>query len=98
MGGNGSMVLIAGEAGAGKTTLVGEFAARVGRRALVLSGACDPLTTPRPLGPLLDIASEEDSGLGPVDLDSDSGEIFTAFLGRLRATIRPIVVVLEDLH
>ena len=92
------MVLIAGEAGAGKTTLVGEFTARVGRRALVLSGACDPLTTPRPLGPLLDIASEEDSGLGPVDLDSDSGEIFTAFLGRLRATIRPIVVVLEDLH
>jgi len=48
----GRLILIGGEAGVGKTALVREFAA--GRR--VLWGACDPLLTPRPLGPLLDVA------------------------------------------
>ena len=33
-------VLIGGEAGGGKTRLVGEFAERVGGEALILSGAC----------------------------------------------------------
>ena len=98
VGGNGSLVLIAGEAGAGKTTLVREFAARVGERALVLTGACDPLTTPRPLGPLLDIAADSDSGVELLHLDSDPIEYFSSFLSRLRSTIRPIVVILEDLH
>lgn len=96
--GSGSVVLVSAEAGGGKTTLVGEFANRVSGRALVLSGACDPLTTPRPLGPLFDIAQDPNSGLAPSDLDRDPIEVFAEFLARLRSTIRPIVVVLEDLH
>jgi DNA-binding NarL/FixJ family response regulator len=48
--GNGRVVLVTGEAGAGKTSLV--------RRAFPSGtwGYCEPLTTPRALGPFLDIA------------------------------------------
>ncbi|MCA1735537.1 MAG: AAA family ATPase [Actinobacteria bacterium] len=53
--GEGVLVLLTGEAGAGKTSVVREFEKRLGRKALVLWGACDPLTTPRPLSPLLDV-------------------------------------------
>src|SRR6185437_8214211 len=51
----GGMVVLGGEAGVGKTALVRCFARR---HASVRAwfGACDPLFTPRPLGPLLDVA------------------------------------------
>ena len=54
--GRGRLVLVGGEAGVGKTALVEEFAVRHRQAARVLRGACDPLTTPRPLGPLADVA------------------------------------------
>src|SRR3954447_26367571 len=49
----GSVVLITGEAGIGKTSLVRTFAAQT--RAQVLLTACDDLRAPRTLGPLRDI-------------------------------------------
>ena len=48
------MVLIRGEAGIGKTTLVEAFTS--GRRRRVLWGMCDPIVPPRPLAPVVDIA------------------------------------------
>ena len=54
--GRGRLVLVGGEAGVGKTALVDEFVLRHRQVARVLRGACDPLTTPRPLGPLADVA------------------------------------------
>ena len=54
-GASGRLVLVAGEAGVGKTALLRRF--REEQRALrILWGSCDPLFMPRPLGPLLDIA------------------------------------------
>jgi predicted ATPase len=51
-GGAGELLFVAGEAGVGKTSLIRAFTN--GRAATrVLWGACDPLFTPRPLGPLL---------------------------------------------
>ena len=50
----GRIVLVGGEAGVGKTALVRAFAARTPARDLW--GACDPLFTPRPLGPIADVA------------------------------------------
>lgn len=55
-GGNGRLVLVSGEAGVGKTALVSEFLGPHDGRVRVLAGACDPVVTPRPLGPLVDIA------------------------------------------
>jgi DNA-binding CsgD family transcriptional regulator/tetratricopeptide (TPR) repeat protein len=54
--GQGRFVLLGGEAGVGKTALLRRFAADLGGTARVLVGACDALSTPRPLGPLLDVA------------------------------------------
>ena len=56
--GRGCLVLVGGEAGIGKTSLVSAFHNRRGGDARVVWGACDALRTPRPLGPLLDIARE----------------------------------------
>ncbi|MDQ7844176.1 MAG: AAA family ATPase [Armatimonadota bacterium] len=53
--GHGRLVFIAGEAGVGKTALLRLFAQSVEGIARVAVGACDPLSTPRPLGPLLDV-------------------------------------------
>ena len=55
--GDGRLVLVSGESGMGKTALLEEFERRSsGTRWLW--GACDGLLTPRPLGPLFDIAAQ----------------------------------------
>ena len=79
----GRLILVGGEAGVGKTALVRAFAD--GRR--VLWGACDPLHTPRPLGPLLDIGLDE----------SSPAALAAALLDRLHAA-PGTVLVLEDVH
>ena len=53
---SGLLVLVHGEAGIGKTTLVRQFCAQMAGSVRVLWATCDALFTPRPLGPLLDIA------------------------------------------
>jgi predicted ATPase len=52
----GRMVFVGGEAGVGKSALVQRFCGGCASSVRILTGACDPLFTPRPLGPLLDIA------------------------------------------
>lgn len=97
--GRGSMVLVSGEAGAGKTSLVRAFVDSLDDSTLVISGACDPLTTPRPLSPLYDFAADPGSGLTELATGTLSPfEMFEAVLDRLRNTVRPIVVVIEDIH
>ena len=93
--GRGAVVLLVGEAGIGKTALLRAFAERVSMP--VLWGMCDPLSTPRPLGPLRDVAG----GLGPAVAAglrdaAAQHEIFAAVLDALRET--PRVLVVEDLH
>jgi DNA-binding CsgD family transcriptional regulator len=97
--GHGRLVLLAGEAGVGKTALVEEFALRHRQAARVLRGACDPLTTPRPLGPLADIAPA--LGGRPDQLLHDEaprGVLFPALLDRLRDSRMVTVLVIEDVH
>src|SRR4051794_41510641 len=53
---SGRCVFVSGEAGVGQNTLVRAITAQLPERTRVLSGACDSLFTPQPLGPLLDIA------------------------------------------
>jgi hypothetical protein len=45
--GGGSIVLLSGHAGLGKTTVVGAFLRAMSGRARVLAGACHDLVTPR---------------------------------------------------
>jgi DNA-binding CsgD family transcriptional regulator/tetratricopeptide (TPR) repeat protein len=97
--GMGTMLLVAGEAGAGKTVLIRAFVESLESSTLVIQGACDPLTTPRPLSPLHDFAADPDSGLADLsEPDRTTSEVFAAVLDRLRNTIRPVVMVIEDVH
>jgi len=50
--GTGSAVLVHGEAGIGKASVVRAFARRLPDRVRLLAGACDDLVTPRTLRPV----------------------------------------------
>ncbi len=93
--GKGSVVFVAGEAGAGKTALISTFLDGLGPRVTILSGACDALTTPRALGPVLDIAHEVGGGLADAADSGDRHRLMTALLDELR---HRSVLVIEDAH
>jgi DNA-binding CsgD family transcriptional regulator len=92
----GRCVFVGGEAGVGKTSLVTMFCGRHSIR--VLSGACDALATPQPLGPLLDVATATKGELhAAIARGGRPYEIASALLDELRSRGTSIVV-LEDLH
>jgi len=93
----GRAVLIVGEAGIGKTSLLRTFRARQGAQPRFMWGACDPLFTPRPLGPFSDIAAQAGGEMETlVEEGAKPYEIATALLRELAR--RPTALVLEDLH
>ena len=96
--GDGRTVLVSGEAGIGKTSLLERFAAGLGR-GRVLWGACEALATPRPLGPLHDIAGPAGAALrGALARPGDRAALFAAVLDELARPPAPTVVVFEDVH
>ena len=97
-GGDGRLVLIAGEAGVGKSALVEAFAATSGD-ARWLWGACDGLFTPRPLGPLFDLADDLGGDLLALcRAQAPREELFGALLRQLSEAGHVTVVVVEDIH
>ncbi len=95
----GSMALVMGEAGIGKSSLVQRFAETVGPDVPVLWGACEALFTPRPLGPLYDIALQVGGSLRRLlESEAQRAALFAAFLAELQRHGQPCVVVLEDVH
>ena len=96
--GRGSLVLVTGEAGGGKTALLERFCAGRPHQARVLRGACDALFTPRPLGPIFDFAS--DAGPELTDLLDGNAvpyRVATALIGELQANATTVLVI-EDVH
>src|SRR6185436_14857308 len=96
----GRVAVLSGEAGAGKSSLAAAFTEAAGPRAQVLWGACDPLLTPRALGPLHDIARTLGGRLRERMAEGRRAEVFDLLLEALDRpprVARP-VVVLEDLH
>ena len=96
-GGSGRIALVVGEAGIGKTALVEHFAQAQSTAVRRLWGACDPLTTPRPLGPLHDMAPELRGQL-PALLNAETKRqaLFSTLLVELQS--RHTLAVFEDIH
>jgi hypothetical protein len=96
--GSGTTVVVSGEAGIGKTSLVEQFA-RGQRRVRLLWGWCEALFTPRALGPLYDIAAQLGGALEAALRNASSREtIFATVLDELGPGRPPTVLVLEDVH
>ncbi len=96
--GEGRLVLIAGEAGVGKSSLLDQL-----KRELVGSrwydGACDGLFTPRPLAPLLDIADRIGGELGALcDNEAPRDQLFKTLLRELSTPDVLTVLAIEDVH
>jgi ATP/maltotriose-dependent transcriptional regulator MalT len=97
--GAGSVVLLAGEAGIGKSSLARHFCVQHEHDTHVWWGACDALGTPRPLGPLYDIARVAGGELAALMAsDASRHERFSGFLGALDSPLRPVIAVIEDVH
>ncbi|MHC1558770.1 helix-turn-helix transcriptional regulator [Actinomycetospora sp. C-140] len=90
--GTGRVVLLAGEAGIGKTTVLRAWTDELDGVRL-LAGACDDLVTARPFGPLHDVGTD---GLRDALRSGDAGAVHDAVLDELG---RPVTVLaVEDVH
>jgi DNA-binding CsgD family transcriptional regulator len=103
----GRLVLVSGEAGIGKTTLVEQFADDAAESASVISGACIDLAAPSPYAPWkeafahlpsLDAARQlhAPADAGYVDQETRVREIQRSLASA--ADDRPLVLILEDIH
>ncbi len=90
----GQVVSLCGEAGIGKTSVITCFLDGLPERCNVATGFCDPLSTPRPLGPVREVAMQLLEESGAADADT---LYFDELLAHVSRSARPLVIVLEDL-
>jgi DNA-binding CsgD family transcriptional regulator/tetratricopeptide (TPR) repeat protein len=96
--GRGQLVFVAGEAGIGKSALVRRFCADRDGSTRTLWGACDPLFTPRALGPFLDVADQLGGELAGLIQGGVLPEVVSGALLRELAADEPTILVVEDMH
>ncbi|NRP73257.1 hypothetical protein ILFOPFJJ_04156 [Ensifer psoraleae] len=97
--GHGSIVLLEGEAGIGKTSLLREFAEHADNGCRVLWGWCEALFTPCPLGPLQDMGQLLDARVAALlDQAAPPERLFPALLNALQQAGDAIVLIFEDVH
>lgn len=93
--GSGRLVLLGGEAGVGKTSLVAALAEATGGRPAVRRGTCDDVGTAPALGPLIDAFPELAD-----DIERAAAVDRPALFQRMRRVLSagPSLLLLEDLH
>ena len=108
--GSARVVLVAGEAGVGKTSLLDALRDRLTARPTTrlptaradvrwLWGACEGSFTPRPLGPVFDIAAQLGGDLARAcSVGTPREQVFRALLDALLSSDALTVVAVEDVH
>ena len=97
--GRGHILLVSGEAGIGKTSLIRRLISAMPRGWRTALGGCDPLFTPRPLGPVQDMTDVLGPEIKSLMRDgADRQTLFSALLSVLAEGEGPILMVWEDLH
>jgi DNA-binding CsgD family transcriptional regulator/tetratricopeptide (TPR) repeat protein/energy-coupling factor transporter ATP-binding protein EcfA2 len=96
--GAGSVVLISGEAGIGKTSLVHAVRALLPPESRFLVGWCDDLATRRVLGPFRDLIGSVGATLTRTLQRGDRNEVQEALRDELGSAVLPTVLAVEDVH
>jgi DNA-binding CsgD family transcriptional regulator/tetratricopeptide (TPR) repeat protein len=96
--GAGTVVLISGEAGIGKSSLVKAIRRVLPAEGRLLVGYCDDLVTPRVLGPLRDLIGSVGPALTRALERGDRAEVLEALRDELDRANQPAVLVVEDVH
>lgn len=99
--GAGSVLLVSGEAGIGKTTLLRRFLADLPADVQVLAGGCDDLLAPRALGPLREAAGVDGPLTATLRAADDGAATLDDVSAAVAAQLRtgPVtVLVIEDVH
>ena len=96
--GEGRLVVISGEAGVGKTALARQLCASQSGSARVLWAQCDPLQTPRALGPVLDIARASGGAVADLVDGDDRHRLFAELISSWTDADSPVVAVIDDLQ
>jgi DNA-binding CsgD family transcriptional regulator/tetratricopeptide (TPR) repeat protein len=95
--GKGRLALVYGEAGIGKTALLRRLAEDASSSSRVLWGKCDELFTPRPLGPMFEIAGTSGPLADVLRGETTPYEVASLLIESLAAD-SPTILVLEDMH
>lgn len=93
----GGCVLLSGDAGAGKTSLLAEAARRADGEVLWLSSAFEPMLSPPPLGALIDLLDRMPPSLAAAVRDGrNTPAVLAGMLEWLRGCAGPVVLVIDD--
>ena len=96
---HGCIALVHGEAGIGKTTLLETLSNQLSTRYQFYWGRCDALFTPRPLGPLHDMAPQFNAHIRQQLIDqTESSQLFASVFNQLSQSSKGAVLIFEDVH
>lgn len=96
---SGKILLLSGEAGIGKTSLLEHIRINIDPDIDVFWSGCDPLFTPRPYAPIYDFAHIVSADL-LADLENGAtpSVIVSRFFHALKNLDRPAILIIEDVH
>jgi DNA-binding CsgD family transcriptional regulator/tetratricopeptide (TPR) repeat protein len=97
MAGRGSLILISGEAGIGKSALLRELERCTEEETTFLWGACEPLSVPVPLAPLRELTDAAGAG-DLLGLATDDRLMLARHVQEALQARAPVVAMIEDAH